>query len=125
MIFGNLNSKVVKKKYLKFLIYFLIKISAHMNALNQIKEKEIKIDRTIVPIEETYATLNKYEITFNDGNAEKVDTLSYGWKNLNEKAREVQDELIRIQPTFKTDLDSKVTQFKKDVNSYTADYTTK
>lgn len=96
-----------------------------MNALNQIKEKEIQIDRTIVPIEETYATLNKYEITFNDGNAEKVDTLSYGWKNLNEKAREVQDELIRIQPTFKTDLDSKVTQFKKDVNSYTADYTTK
>jgi dynein heavy chain len=60
-------------------------IRAHMNALNQIKEKEIEIDRTITPIEETYAMLNKYEIQFNDGNAEKVDSLAYGWKNLNEK----------------------------------------
>ena len=60
-------------------------VRAHMNALNQIKEKEIQIDRTITPIEETYIMLNKYEITFNDGNAEKVDSLAYGWKNLNEK----------------------------------------
>jgi dynein heavy chain len=62
-------------------------IRAHMNALNQIKEKEIEIDRTITPIEETYAMLNKYEIQFNDGNAEKVDSLAYGWKNLNEKVK--------------------------------------
>ena len=100
-------------------------VRAHMNALNLIKEKEIQIDRTITPIEETYAMLNKYEITFNDGNAEKVDSLAYGWKNLNEKAREVQDELIKIQPTFKNDLDSKVLQFKKDVTNYTAEYNTK
>jgi len=60
-------------------------VRAHMNALNQSKEKEIQIDRTITPIEETYIMLNKYEITFNDGNAEKVDSLAYGWKNLNEK----------------------------------------
>ena len=62
-------------------------VRAHMNALNQIKEKEIQIDRTITPIEETYIMLNKYEITFNDGNAEKVDSLAYGWKNLNEKVK--------------------------------------
>ena len=37
---------------------------------------------TITPIEETYALLNKYNIFFNDGNAERVDTLSYGWKKL-------------------------------------------
>lgn len=97
-------------------------IRAHMAALNQIKEKEIQIDRTITPIEETYAMLNKYEITFNDGNAEKVDSLAYGWKNLNEKAREVQDNLIQVQPSFKSDLSTKVTQFKKDVNQYTNDY---
>jgi dynein heavy chain, axonemal len=60
-------------------------IRSHMAALNQIKENEIKIDRTIAPIEETYAMLNKYEIQFNDGNAERVDTLVYVWKNLNEK----------------------------------------
>ncbi len=97
-------------------------IRSHMNSLNQIKEKEIEIDRTITPIEETYAMLNKYEITFNDGNAEKVDSLAYGWKNLNEKAREVQDDLIRIQPTFKTDLLSKVAQFKIDSTNYVDEY---
>jgi hypothetical protein len=26
--------------------------------------------------------LHKYNIFFNDGNAERVDTLSYGWKKL-------------------------------------------
>ena len=100
-------------------------IRAHMAALNSIKENEIKIDRTITPIEETYAMLNKYEIQFNDGNAEKVDSLAYGWKNLNEKAREVQDELIKIQPTFKSDLLSKVVQFKKDTDAFTLEYNAK
>ena len=37
---------------------------------------------TIGPIEEAYALLNRYNIFFNDGNAERVDTLSYGWKKL-------------------------------------------
>ncbi len=46
------------------------------------RENEIRIDMTITPIEETYALLNKYNIFFNDGNAERVDTLSYGWKKL-------------------------------------------
>jgi len=34
------------------------------------------------PVEESYALLNKLELTFNDGNAEKVDGLAYQWKNL-------------------------------------------
>ena len=100
-------------------------IRSHMNSLNQIKEKEIEIDRTITPIEETYAMLNKYEIIFNDGNAEKVDSLAYGWKNLNEKAREVQDDLIKIQPTFKNDLLTKVQQFKADAINYNTQYNEK
>lgn len=100
-------------------------IRAHMAALNQIKEREIEIDRTITPIEETYAMLNKYEIVFNDGNAEKVDTLAYSWKTLNEKAREVQDNLVNVQPMFKSDLLAKVTQFKKDVQIFNAEYAQK
>ena len=100
-------------------------IRAHMAALNQIKEREIEIDRTITPIEETYAMLNKYEIVFNDGNAEKVDSLAYGWKTVNEKAREVQDNLVNVQPKFKSDLLNKVTQFKKDVVTFSVEYTQK
>lgn len=60
-------------------------VRAAMAALAEIRENEIRIDMTIGPIEESYAMLNKYELHFHDGNAEKVDTLSYSWKNLREQ----------------------------------------
>ena len=54
-----------------------------MAALGEVRESEIRIDMTIGPIEESFAMLNRYELLFQDGNAEKVDSLSYSWKNLN------------------------------------------
>jgi Asp-tRNA(Asn)/Glu-tRNA(Gln) amidotransferase C subunit len=57
-------------------------VRSHMASLAEIREAEIRVDMTITPIEETYAMLHKYNIFFNDGNAERVDTLSYGWKKL-------------------------------------------
>jgi dynein heavy chain len=57
-------------------------VRSHMAALSEIREAEIRIDMTIGPIEETYALLNRYNISFSDGNAERVDSLSYGWKKL-------------------------------------------
>ena len=57
-------------------------VRASMAALAEIRESEIRIDMTITPIEESYALLNKYELFFSDGNAEKVDSLSYNWKNV-------------------------------------------
>ena len=62
-------------------------VRAHMAALAQIRENEIRIDMTIGPIEETYAMLHRYNLSFNDGNAERVDQLSYGWKLLTAQVR--------------------------------------
>ena len=56
-----------------------------MAGLAEIRESEIKIDMTIQPIDIAYAMLNKYNLTFNDGNAERVDSLPYGWKLLKQK----------------------------------------
>ena len=53
-----------------------------MAALRELREAQIKIDMTIGPIEESYALLNKLELNYSDGNAEKVDGLAYQWKNL-------------------------------------------
>jgi len=39
----------------------------------------------ILPVEEAYVMLNKYQLTFNDGNAERVDTISYSWKLLKQQ----------------------------------------
>ena len=58
-----------------------------MAALAEIRESEIKIDMTITPIDIAYVMLNKYNLTFNDGNAERVDSLPYGWKLLKQKVR--------------------------------------
>jgi dynein heavy chain len=49
----------------------------------QVREAEIRIDATIGPVEESFALLNKHQLSFSDGSAERVDGLSYGWKNLN------------------------------------------
>ena len=57
-------------------------VRSSMAALAEIREAEIRIDMTITPIEEAYAMLNKYNLVFNDGNAERVDSLPYGWKLL-------------------------------------------
>jgi len=40
------------------------------------------MDASIGPVEESFALLQKHELLFNDGNAERVDGLAYGWKNL-------------------------------------------
>lgn len=57
-------------------------VRSAMASLNEIRDKAIYIDMTVSPIEEAYSLLNKYNIFFSDGNAEKVDSLSYGWKKL-------------------------------------------
>jgi len=54
-------------------------------ALTDVREAEIRIDLMILPVEEAYAMLNKYQLTINDGNAERVDTISYSWKLLKQQ----------------------------------------
>ena len=53
-----------------------------MCSLRLSRENQIRIEFTMQPIEESYAALNKYNLIFNDGNAERVDSLSYGWKKV-------------------------------------------
>jgi dynein heavy chain, axonemal len=54
-------------------------------AMAEIRDAEIRIDMMIMPVEEAYIMLNKYQMNFNDGNAERVDTISYGWKLLKQQ----------------------------------------
>ena len=63
-------------------------IRTHMTALNEIRESEIRIDIIILPIDSAYSMLNKYNLTFNDGNAERVDSLPYRWKLLKQQVHQ-------------------------------------
>ncbi|KAM8731517.1 dynein axonemal heavy chain 5 [Acanthopagrus schlegelii] len=93
-----------------------------MAALKEVREEEVRIDATIGPVEESFALLNKHELLFNDGNAERVDGLMYAWKNLNALVVQNQNTLVKIQPSMKTDLLSAVRSFQSDARSFYADY---
>ena len=62
------------------------------------------------------------EIAFDDGNAERVDTLGYAWQTVTQQSRDAQTHLLEVQPTFKAQLLSGVEQFIKDVNEYEGNY---
>ncbi|XP_015771206.1 PREDICTED: LOW QUALITY PROTEIN: dynein heavy chain 5, axonemal-like [Acropora digitifera] len=95
-----------------------------MGALKEIRDREIMIDMSIGPIEESYAMLNRYELLVAKEESERVDTLRYSWQKLQALATESQDQLIQIQPNFKGDLIDKVQVFVVDVVNLTEDYRT-
>ena len=97
-------------------------IRAAMASLKEVRENEIRIDMTIRPIEEAYGLLNKLELVFADGNAEKVDSLGYGWKKLRVLAREVSDHLVEIQPEFKTELIDNIAEYHVALENYVDKY---
>ncbi|XP_066545990.1 dynein axonemal heavy chain 5-like [Amia ocellicauda] len=54
-----------------------------MAALKEVREAEVRIDMTVGHVEEAFALLNRHELLFRDGNAERVDSLAYVWRKLN------------------------------------------
>ncbi|KAF8568731.1 hypothetical protein P879_07217, partial [Paragonimus westermani] len=99
-------------------------VREQMAALTELRDSEIRIDMTISPIEEAYALLHRYELYFNDGNAERVDGLSYGYTKLRDQSKEVQDHLLEIRPKFELDLIEGVKTFKEKLTDFVQDYDT-
>ncbi|XP_056221074.1 dynein axonemal heavy chain 8 [Seriola aureovittata] len=93
-----------------------------MAALREVREAEVRIDATIGPVEESFALLNKHELLFNDGNAERVDGLTYAWNNLNALVVQNQNTLVKLQPSMKADLLSAVQSFQRHVQSFSTEY---
>ncbi|XP_076808265.1 dynein axonemal heavy chain 5-like [Clavelina lepadiformis] len=96
-----------------------------MASLRELRESQIKIDMTIGPVEESYALLNKLELSYNDGNAEKVDGLAYQWKTLLSTVVVTQSTLLEVQPGFKTALLAGVEKFQVDTVDFYSDYENK
>jgi len=57
-------------------------IRAAMTILNEIRDNEIRIDMAIMPIEESYAMIQKHHIDVPREEIEKCDTLRYNWQKL-------------------------------------------
>ncbi|PKU47169.1 dynein heavy chain axonemal [Limosa lapponica baueri] len=95
-----------------------------MEALSIIRDNRIQMDMTLGPIEEAYAILNTFEIEVTKEESEGVDTLRYSFNKLQTKANKVQDELVRVQPKFKSNLLESVAVFQEDVANFEISYET-
>ncbi|KAL8185634.1 UNVERIFIED_CONTAM: Dynein heavy chain 8, axonemal [Gekko kuhli] len=93
-----------------------------MEALSNIRDKEIEMDMTLGPIEEAYTILNRFEVEVTKEESEGVDTLRYSFNKLQSKASSAQDELIQVQPKFKAQLLEAVEVFREDVSNYELAY---
>ena len=97
-------------------------IRSAMTALKDLRENEIRIDMTIIPIEESYAMLQKYEIPVEREEIEKCDTLRYSWQKVLQMASQTSSHLLEIQPLYKESLKNNVKEFVKDVNNFSLAY---
>ncbi|KAL3309291.1 Dynein heavy chain 5, axonemal, partial [Cichlidogyrus casuarinus] len=96
-----------------------------MESLKSLREQEIEMDMAIEPIEESYALLSKFDLSpATPDQMEKVDSLRYVWERLRVHAYQVQDQLIHIQPVFRTKLLDNVAQFQVDCAEFYQDYDT-
>ncbi|XP_005873850.1 PREDICTED: dynein heavy chain 8, axonemal [Myotis brandtii] len=93
-----------------------------MEALSCIRDNEIQMDMTLGPIEEAYAILNRFEVEVTKEESEAVDTLRYSFNKLQSKAVSVQDELVQVQPKFKSNLLESVEVFREDVMNFAESY---
>ncbi|XP_077576575.1 dynein axonemal heavy chain 5 isoform X2 [Stigmatopora nigra] len=93
-----------------------------MTAFKEIRDSQITIDFQVGPIEESYAMLNKYDISVAKEEAEKVDTLRYTWEKLLLRSTEVQNELIAMQPKFRGELLTDMKIFVEDCQQFYTDY---
>ncbi|XP_070312609.1 dynein axonemal heavy chain 8 [Odocoileus virginianus] len=93
-----------------------------MEALSCIRDNEIQMDMTLGPIEEAYAILNRFEVEVTKEESEAVDTLRYSFNKLQSKAVSVQDELVQVQPKFKSSLLESVEVFREDVMNFAEAY---
>uniref|UniRef100_F7EDE6 Dynein axonemal heavy chain 8 n=1 Tax=Monodelphis domestica TaxID=13616 RepID=F7EDE6_MONDO len=92
-----------------------------MEALAHIRDNEIQMDMILGPIEEAYTILNRFEVEVTKEESEAVDTLRYSFNKLQSKAVST-DELVQVQPKFKSNLLESVEVFREDVSTFAEQY---
>ena len=75
-----------------------------MICLDNILEKQIELDMNIIPIEEAYSLLAKYEYAISQDELNWVDTLRYKFRNLLQQHKETLENLHVVAPKFKDEL---------------------
>ena len=93
-----------------------------MDALADVRDGEVRVEFVLRPIEEAYMMLNKLDITFTDGNAEKVETLGYKWKKIFNQSQEVNEHIQIVQPQLKTTLIENIQKYSAALKNFVYRY---
>jgi dynein heavy chain len=93
-----------------------------MTALKELRENEIRIDMSILPIEESYTMLQKYAIQVPREEIDKCDTLRYNWQKLLQLSSQTTSLLLQLQPTYKDQLKKNVDSFSTECTTYYDEY---
>ena len=56
-----------------------------MMAVKDLREREIQIEMQIIPIEESYSMLQKYDVFIPREDTERADSLRYQWTRLQQR----------------------------------------
>uniref|UniRef100_A0A803VU94 Dynein axonemal heavy chain 8 n=1 Tax=Ficedula albicollis TaxID=59894 RepID=A0A803VU94_FICAL len=94
-----------------------------MEALAAIQEKRSDIDISMGPIEEAYSILNAFQVEVTREESDGVDSMRYAFSKLKTQAV-IQDELVEVQPKFKSELLEAVAVFREDVSNFETAYET-
>uniref|UniRef100_A0A8C3TQI8 Dynein axonemal heavy chain 8 n=1 Tax=Catharus ustulatus TaxID=91951 RepID=A0A8C3TQI8_CATUS len=95
-----------------------------MEALSVIQERRADIDMSMAPIEEAYSLLNAFHMEVTREESDGVDSMRYSFTKLKTQAIAVQDELVEVQPKFKSELLEAVAVFREDVSNFETAYET-
>ena len=93
-----------------------------MGVLKEIRDRESDIDSIMVPIEEIYALLGRYQVVVPKEETETVSELRYGWNKMKVLAVQVTENLGRMQVGFKRELIKEVKVFVVDAVEFRADW---
>lgn len=93
-----------------------------MTVLKEIVDKEIEIDMSLGPVEESYTLLQRMSISVPQEEVDRVDTLRYAWQKVQTQAAEMQRHLLEVQHEFRGHLLSNVTTYIKDTDCFVTDY---
>ena len=74
------------------------------------------------PTQECYGLLQKHQITVQQEDVDRVDTMRYLWQNVRHQCVQVQDHLTEVQTSFKSSLLTSSAVYKKDVATFVEDY---
>ncbi|XP_051153326.1 dynein axonemal heavy chain 8 isoform X1 [Leptopilina boulardi] len=133
--FGLILSKTYEEKLRKIVGYIdeknkilsrdindLEDVRIAMRCLGEIRNDFISMDIELISIEETYALMSKYNVTYTQEEQNTVDNLRDCFSNLLNTAEKIQQIICEMQEPLKKELTDGVAIFKKDVINFDADF---